>query len=196
MSQYFDNDETLKSERHPVKYYVQERELTFTSDSGVFSKNAIDFGTRSLLNYVLANPLSGYGLDLGCGIGVIGITVALFKHVQMDLVDINKKAVELSKENIKNNGLDLEAWESNIFENVSKKDYDFILTNPPIRAGKNVVYAFFDGAFEHLKEGGYLLVVIQKKQGAPSAKKHLEMVFGNCEIVDRDKGYYLLKSVK
>jgi len=196
MSQYFDNDESLKNERHTITYYLRNRELSFVSDSGVFSKNAVDFGTRTLVEYVLENPLSGYGLDLGCGIGIIGICVSKFKDVNMDLVDINKKAVELSKENIESNRVSCIAFESNILENVSKKDYDFILTNPPIRAGKKIVYGFFDEAHEHLKEGGFLLVVIQKKQGAPSAKTHLENVFGNCEIVDRNKGYYLLKSVK
>lgn len=196
MSQYFDNDESLKSERHTITYYLRNKELSFVSDSGVFSKNAVDFGTRTLVEYVLDNPLSGEGLDLGCGIGIIGICVSKFKDVKMDLVDINKKAVELSKENIESNRVSCSAFESNILENVSKKDYDFILTNPPIRAGKKIVYGFFDEAYEHLKEGGFLLVVIQKKQGAPSAKNHLENVFGNCEIVDRNKGYYLLKSVK
>ena len=197
MSHYFENDEKVESKRHEVKYYLRDKELIFESDSGVFSKNAVDFGTRTLIDYLLDQPLEGCGLDLGCGIGVIGICLMLFKDVKVDMVDVNRRAIALTEGNSKRYNLPkTEIKESNICENVSKKDYDFVVTNPPIRAGKKVVYAFFEGAYSHLRRDGALFVVIQKKQGAPSAKDKLNEIFGNCEIVDRNKGYYLLKAVK
>lgn len=196
MGQYFENDESLKSEKREVTYYLKDRTFSFNSDLGVFSKNAVDFGTRTLVDYVLSNDLKGHGLDLGCGIGIIGITVSILKGVDIDMVDVNKRAVALTKENCQKYGLNSFVSESDIYQNVPINTYDFILTNPPIRAGKKVVHSFFLGAYDHLKKGGYILVVIQKKQGAPSAKEKLESIFGNCEIVDRNKGYYLLKSTK
>ena len=84
---------------------------------------------------------------------------------------------------------------SSIYENVSHC-FDVIVSNPPIRAGKKVVFDILEKAYDHLNNQGELVIVIQKKQGAPSAKKKMEEVFGNCEIVKRDKGYFILKSIK
>ena len=89
----------------------------------------------------------------------------------------------------------IKAFQSNIFESVNE-NYDRILTNPPIRAGKEVVYSFFDGAFEHLNDDGKLYVVIQKKQGAKSAIDKLTSLFGNCEILYKKSGYFILCCTK
>ncbi len=199
MSHYYTNDDTLESDRHYVKYYPHNKELSFISDAGVFSKNAVDFGTNTLIECALSLCNNGCGLDLGCGIGIIGITLCLLnENVSFDMVDINERAVGLAKENASKYELEnkMNIQVSNGFEKVAKVDYDFILTNPPIRAGKAVIYKFFEDSYGHLKDNGFLLVVIQKKQGAPSAKAKLTEIFGNCEIVDRNKGYYLLKSTK
>lgn len=199
MSHYFEYDKNLKSDKRQVKYYIKGQELSFTSDIGVFSKNAVDFGTKTLIDVSLDHCFDGHGLDLGCGIGIVGITMMMAgKNLVFDMVDINERSVGLTKENASKYHLDEKCFisVSDGFENIIKKDYDFILTNPPIRAGKKVVYSFFEGSYEHLKQGGILLVVIQKKQGAPSAKDKLESVFGNCEIVEKNKGYYILKCVK
>ena len=74
--------------------------------------------------------------------------------------------------------------------------FDVIVSNPPIRAGKKVVFEILEKAFDFLNENGELIVVIQKKQGAPSAQKKMNEVFGNCEIIKRDKGYFILKSIR
>lgn len=197
MGQYFDNDPNLKSEKFNIKYYVNNQELLFKSDRGVFSKRTVDFGTKTMLEYLLKQPLSGRGVDLGCGLGIIGITLSLFKDVAIDMVDINKRAVLLAKENAKQYNIDKSLiLESDGLKALTQKNYDFILTNPPIRAGKATVYSFFTEAYEYLKTGGFLLVVIQKKQGAPSAKNKILELFGNCQIVERKKGYHLLKAFK
>ena len=114
------------------------------------------------------------------------------------MCEINSRAYDLINHNIKlNKATNIYAYHSDLFENLPNDlKFSSVVTNPPIRAGKNVVFAIYDGAYERLVEGGELWVVIQKKQGAPSSKTHLEELFGNCEIVDKDKGYYILKSVK
>lgn len=111
------------------------------------------------------------------------------------MVDVNDRAIELAKLNAKNNNIQANIYKSYIYENV-QGSYDVIVTNPPVRAGKEVVTTILSEAIDHLNDQGSLWVILQKKQGAPSAKKKMEEVFGNCEIVKRDKGYYLLHSVK
>lgn len=112
------------------------------------------------------------------------------------MVDVNERAMDLARKNAEVNGVtNVNIFASSVYENVDKQ-YAMILTNPPIRAGKNIVSEILEKSYEHLLVGGKLLVVIQKKQGAPSAKKLMETTFGNCEIVERDKGYYILRSVK
>ena len=119
----------------------------------------------------------------------------VYSHLNVDMVDVNDRALELAKLNAKNNNIHANIYKSFIYENV-QGSYDVIVTNPPVRAGKEVVTTILQESIEHLNENGSLWVILQKKQGAPSAKKKMEEVFGNCEIVKRDKGYYLLHSVK
>ena len=196
MAHYFTNEDNLKEDRHSFKFRFKEHELIFTSDSGVFSKQFIDYGSRVLLEWVDLENVNSL-LDVGCGYGAIGLSLAKTKpNCQFDLVDVNKKALELCNNNAKENHIEnYLAYESDGYQNVNKK-YDVIVSNPPIRAGKDVVTRILVESYDYLNEQGTFYCVIQKKQGAPSAKKNLEARFGNCEIVARDKGYYILKSVK
>ena len=82
---------------------------------------------------------------------------------------------------------------SNAYENINTK-YDLILSNPPIRAGKNVVHNIICGAYEYLNEGGEMRCVIQQKQGAPSAIKALNEVFKEVEVIAKDKGYWIISA--
>ena len=160
-----------------------------------FSKSMIDYGSRVLLdNIEITNEKTL--LDVGCGYGTFGICLnKVYSHLNVDMVDVNDRALELAKLNAKNNNIHANIYKSFIYENV-QGSYDVIVTNPPVRAGKEVVTTILQESIEHLNENGSLWVILQKKQGAPSAKKKMEEVFGNCEIVKRDKGYYLLHSVK
>lgn len=154
----------------------------------------VDYGSQVLLN-ALDLERGKNLLDVGCGYGPLGISLAKVQGVQSTMIDINSRAIELAKKNAERNGVVAHIFQSNIYENVSEK-FDYIISNPPIRAGKKVVHEIIEGAFDHLNQGGSLTIVIQKKQGAPSAKVKMENVFGNAEIIRKDKGYYILRSEK
>ena len=136
-------------------------------------------------------------LDVGCGYGPIGLSLAKsYENRNIHMVDVNHRALELAKRNAKNNNiLNVSIYESYCYEGVKGK-FAAILSNPPIRAGKKVVHGILEEAQHHLVDGGELWVVIQKKQGAPSAKKKMEEVYGNCEVISKDKGYFILRSIK
>lgn len=195
MKHYFTDNTDLKSEQSQFIFRFHKYDLLFTSDNGVFSKSMIDYGSRVLLdNIEITNEKTL--LDVGCGYGTFRICLnKVYSHLNVDMVDVNDRALELAKLNAKNNNIHANIYKSFIYENV-QGSYDVIVTNPPVRAGKEVVTTILQESIEHLNENGSLWVILQKKQGAPSTKKKMEEVFGNCEIVKRDKGYYLLHSVK
>ncbi|SOB40798.1 class I SAM-dependent methyltransferase [Latilactobacillus sakei] len=170
----------------------------FTTDNGVFSKNTVDYGSRALLDAVdLSETPAGPILDMGCGYGPIGMTLAkLAPERQIDMVDVNERALGLAQKNCDLNQIqNVAIFESAEYQNVTVQ-YAAILTNPPIRAGKAVVQNILKGAYDHLLPDGELDVVIQKKQGAPSAKQLMADTFGNVQIIHKDKGYYILQSIK
>lgn len=197
MQHYFIDKQHTPADYFEFKDSVLGLELCFRSCDSIFSKNKIDDGTRSLLNAIQKQEtLSGYGLDLGCGLGVIGITLAKQFGVKMLLTDVNNTAVNLSNQNLtKNNVKNATAIYSDGFNQI-EDEFNFIVTNPPIKTGKTLLFKLMDGAFAHLKQGGKLLLVIRKDHGMQSLKTYLQSVFGNCEIIDRNKGYYILKCVK
>jgi 16S rRNA (guanine1207-N2)-methyltransferase len=194
---YYNNNLDTKSDVKQFTFKLLSNELKFLTDHGVFSKGTIDYGTRVLIENCEVLPSQKKFLDLGCGYGPVGISLAKeFSHIEVDMVDVNLRALELAKKNANLNKLtNVNIFMSNIYQNI-RSTYDCILTNPPIRAGKSVVFEMLEKSYEYLNDDGVLYVVIQKKQGAPSAKENLMSVFENCEIVSKDKGYYILKSVK
>lgn len=195
-NQYFENNPNLKSEEHVITYYFKNTTLKFTSDSGVFSKGGIDFGSSLLLKSLIINDEVKL-LDVGCGYGTIGVTVAKTNpQVFVDMVDVNLRAIELAKRNALNNSVsNVCVFESNMYENV-KDVYDIIITNPPIRAGKKIVHGIVLGGIDHLKEGGTLWCVIQKKQGAESLIKAMKEIYSKVDIINKDKLYYIIKGTK
>ncbi|WEB30588.1 class I SAM-dependent methyltransferase [Lactobacillus mulieris] len=196
--QYFTENPNTKHDLRVIDYHLAGIDLKLTTDAGVFSKNRVDYGSGVLIRNMLEeNPVSGNILDVGCGYWPNWPFAAKkWPDRQVDMVDVNERAMDLARKNAEVNGVtNVNIFASSVYENVDKQ-YAMILTNPPIRAGKNIVSEILEKSYEHLLVGGKLLVVIQKKQGAPSAKKLMETTFGNCEIVERDKGYYILRSVK
>ncbi len=170
--------------------------LHFTTDSGVFSKSTVDFGTRTMLDALAKTTLTqGKVLDLGTGYGPVGIAIAKKCQRQVDMVDVNERALTLARQNATKNGVDqlVSVFQSDIYQQVTDK-YALILTNPPIRAGKEVVTAMLQEAVQYLLPGGKLIAVLQKKQGAPSAQKNMAAVFGNAKVIAKNKGYYILES--
>ncbi|MBQ8292446.1 MAG: class I SAM-dependent methyltransferase [Bacilli bacterium] len=196
-NQYFENNENLKSNIQTIRYYFKKTTLLFDTDHGVFSKGGIDFGSNALLQTLPSLEDKTTLLDVGCGYGTMGLTLAKkYSNLTVDMVDVNLRAIDLCKSNaLKNDVNNVNVFESNCYENVDKT-YDIIISNPPIRAGKKVVFAILEGAYEHLVDDGELWIVIQKKQGAESSLKHLRELYENVEIVNKDGGYWIIKSRK
>ncbi|MHA6253399.1 class I SAM-dependent methyltransferase [Oceanobacillus sp. CAU 1775] len=193
---YFSHKPQTKSSPKTWNYNLRNQTLTFTSDSNVFSKNQVDFGSRLLIEMFQAPSAAGDFLDLGCGYGPIGIALAgEFTDRQVILADINERAAALAEKNAKKNNLtNIEVVVSDRLSNLDGRRFAAVLTNPPIRAGKEVVHGMFEDAKKVLVENGELWVVIQKKQGAPSAEKRMKELFGNVEVAAKSKGYYILRA--
>lgn len=187
MSHYFTND-YVESKEVKTKCIIKNTELTLITDNGVFSKKGLDFGTRSLLETI--DNIKGQVLDFGCGYGPIGIYLKKTYDVEVDAVDINERALNLAKKNAELNNTKINIFESNIYENVNKK-YDYIVTNPPIRVGKKILYEILFNAKEYLKENGELWLVIHKDQGAKTLAKELEKKY-KVEIKNKNKGFYII----
>ena len=195
MSQYFDNAD-LKSNIEKYKTRIFDKEFCFNTDNGVFSKSKLDFGTRCLLENLPLEEIKGEILEVGCGYGVIPIilTRTVDKIESFDAVDVNKRALHLAEMNKKENfATKVNFFLSNCYKNINKK-YDVIISNPPIRAGKNIVYEIFMNARNYLKEDGKLFIVINKDQGAKSLYKDLEKVY-KCELINKKKGFWIIKCI-
>lgn len=194
---YFTNQPSTPHDVSEWRFELKGKMFKFTTDAGVFSKKTVDFGSRVLIDaFTETNLPAGGILDVGCGYGPIGLSLASASEREVTMVDINQRAIELAEKNAQlNNVKNVNIFESNIYENVTGT-YAAVLSNPPIRAGKQVVHEILEGAYPRLVTGGTLTVVIQKKQGAPSAAKKMEEVFGNVETLTKDKGYFILQSMK
>lgn len=189
MSHYFMNDDSIVSEEKVTKAMIQGQLFTFWTDYNVFSKNGLDFGTRTLLESIDINSLKGKILDFGCGYGPIGIFLAK-NNLKVDMIDVNLRALNLAKKNAFINGVNVSIFESDIYSNVTEK-YDYIITNPPIRVGKKTLYKILIGAREHLREDGTLIFVINKDQGAKSVARDMEE-FYQVDILEKNKGFYVI----
>lgn len=197
MSHYYQNDPNLKSNPKEVYYDFRKEKIKLLTDSGIFSKERIDFGTNLLLNS-LPDSLDNLDiLDVGCGYGIIGLSVAKrYKRSRVELIDVNERAIEIAKENAKiNNITNAKIYLSDAYESVDHF-FDVIITNPPIRAGKVVVHKIILGSVNYLKDNGKIYLVIRKSQGAPSLIKEMEKVFSKVEIIEKKNGYYILEGSK
>ena len=194
MSHYFENDMNLKSEIRQISYEYNSSFFELFSDNGVFSKNKIDYGSKLLLeSYLSENNDSKKVLDVGCGYGFIGIVIGVITSSCVDMIDVNKRAVHLANMNIKKykKSFNGSAFISDAYENVEGK-YDVVITNPPIRVGKEKLLEILNGAFDHLESDGCLYFVIRKDQGALSIKKILE-ISKKVEVINKSKGYFIYK---
>ena len=193
MNHYFTNT-NLPSNIKEHTVIIKEKTYKFLTDNGVFSKNGLDFGTRTLLETLDLENIKGEVLDFGCGYGPIGIYIKDNTNSNVDMIDVNKRSIHLAKENAKLNNVNVNIFESDIYSNIEKK-YDFIITNPPIRVGKKILYEILFGAKKHLKNDGQLWLVISKDQGAKSLLKDLEKEY-IVSVQNKNKGFYIIKAIK
>ena len=198
MSQmYYAENPDAAHDIHQLKVNLRGVPFHFYTDAGVFSKTAVDFGTQLLLETLDFNSeTKGRLLDVGCGYGPMGLAYAKTTGYNVMMVDINQRAVALAQKNAQLNQINnVEIMQSNLYEQVSGQ-FVGIISNPPIRAGKKVVHQILSESIQYLQPKGTLTIVIQKKQGASSAKEKMNSIFGNVTILAKKKGYYILQSVK
>lgn len=193
MAHYFTNEENLKSEIEKVIAEINGIPFYFYTDNGVFSKGELDFGTELLLkNFKYDNPNNKTLLDIGCGCGPIGI-YASHLGFTVDMSDVNKRAIHLSKMSLKEQNLNANVFESDAYKNITNK-YDYIVSNPPIRVGKEKLYEIVMNAKEHLKDGGSLWIVVRKQQGAESMLRDMKNVYKTVEVIAKKKGFFIIKA--
>ena len=194
LEHYFLDNENLKSEIRTISYKYNDTSFLFLSDNGVFSKDKIDYASNLLVTTFLKNNNREYNtiLDVGCGYGFIGIVISRVLNKHVDMIDINNRALHLTERNIKDNKVDANAFYSDAYGNVNNK-YDLIITNPPIRVGKNILLNILIEAKEHLKTDGELWFVINKNQGAKSIEKELEKYY-EITCLEKSKGFYIFRS--
>ena len=202
MNHYFSEKPEIKSEKKRIKYTIQNKKFEFITDNGVFSKSKVDFGTDLMLNEFLKKNRGLEVekikiLDIGCGYGVVSVVLkSFYPEISITLSDVNERALELSEENLKKYDInDYHIIKSDAFEKIMEK-FDVILSNPPIRAGKDIIFKIYSEAYEHLNENGEFYCVIQTKHGAKSTQKKLMEIFGNCDTVTIDGGYRIFCSKK
>lgn len=195
---YYSHNPDVESNPQTIAFELRGHGFRFKTDQGVFSKKEVDFGSRVLIETFELPDVTGPLLDVGCGYGPIGLSLAKDNDDRkVHMIDVNERALSLAKENARENKVqNVTIYQSDRFTNVVETEFAAILTNPPIRAGKETVHSILETSYDYLKENGELWVVIQKKQGAPSAMDKMEELFSNVEIAARRKGYYILKSVK
>ena len=190
MSYYFDKKTDVSSKEVATKAELNNRIYTFITDNNIFSKKGLDFGTRTLLENIDLNTITGDVLDFGCGYGPIGIYIKSNTSANVDMVDINERALNLARKNASINQVSVNIFDSDIYSNVEKK-YDYIITNPPIRVGKVILYKILIGAKEYLKKNGHLIFVINKDQGAKSTMKDLEKYY-DVKLIEKRKGFFVI----
>ena len=196
---YFTDNRDLPSRRRDITYFFGGREYRFTTDDGVFSKSEVDYGTHTLLKAVAEDEplISGSVFDMGCGYGVIAVVLkGTWPDLQVTAGDVNPRALELTALNSEQNHAPVTAVESDGLAALGSAVFSAIITNPPIRAGKKTVYRMFDEAYAHLSEGGVFYAVIRRNQGAESAMNKLAELFGSCDLIDRDRGYWVLRCIR
>ena len=186
--QYYASEPTAASSPVPCAFVYRGHGFRMMTDAGVFSKGELDEGTRLLLDAL--PDLTGDVLDLGCGWGAIGVALARANpEARLTLADVNRRALRLAEENAAQAQVSVRIRESDGFGALADERFDTVVTNPPIRTGKAVLYSLFQQCHEHLEPGGRLYLVIRKQQGADSAKEYLSTMFLSVEVLARKKGF-------
>ena len=196
MAHYFTNETNLKSDIKKVNSIINDINFYFYTDNGVFSKGELDFGTELLLKTFKYNcyPQENKVLDIGCGCGPIGIYLSKLNFT-VDMSDVNIRALNLTKKAVDEQILSANIIESDGYQNINSK-YNYILSNPPIKAGKKVLYDIVIGSKDYLELDGELWIVIRKDKGADSLARDMKEHFSKVEVIAKKKGFNIIKAIK
>ncbi|MBW9221436.1 methyltransferase [Methanothermococcus sp. SCGC AD-155-C09] len=192
---YFSEKPNSSSNERLIEATLRNKKFIFKTDSGIFSPKKVDKGTKILIEALKLDKKDNV-LDVGCGYGAIGIAIADEVN-SITMTDINRRALKLAEENLKINNLNnknISIVQGNIYEGVNDKKYTKIISNPPIKAGKEIIHKIIKDGKELLQDNGSIWVVIQTKHGAKSLTKYMEEVFNNVEIITIKGGYRVLMS--
>ena len=193
MAHYFTNNENLPHDINKVNAVIHNISYYFYTDNGVFSKSELDFGTELLLKiFEYSCAQEKEVLDIGCGCGPIGIYLAKLGFA-VDMCDVNERALRLSKKSVSEQGLNANIFISDAYSAVDKK-YDYILSNPPIRVGKQKLYEIVMNARERLKENGEVWLVVRKDKGADSLVRDMKNIYNKVDVIEKKKGFYIIKA--
>ncbi len=192
---YSENADEVVSNPKDIKVNIFDENFIFTTDNGVFSKDKLDYATSLLLKNMELTENKRSLLDVGCGYGPIGIILNKVFNKEVTMIDVNPRALSLTKQNVEKNNATAKVYKSNCLDDVVEK-FDMIITNPPIRAGKEVIYKIFEQSYDKLNDDGELWIIIQYNHGAPSAINKLKTIFNLCETVYKKKGFYIIKCIK
>ena len=187
MTHYYSKTQEGKLELKKISAVLRGKKLEFFTGAGVFSKDKIDNGSYVLLQNAIVKK-TWHVLDLGCGYGAVGISIAKSEDAKVLMADVNERAVFLSGKNIELNKVDAEAKESDVFSDIPEK-FDTILLNPPQSAGKALCFRMIEESKEHLKKNGLLQLVARPKKGGKTLAEKMKEVFGNVEITARGHGF-------
>jgi 16S rRNA (guanine1207-N2)-methyltransferase len=196
MKHYFIENSDLPVDERELPLHIFGHDFRFTTRSGLFSYEKPDAASVLLLETIIKKQLvlSGALLDLGCGYGLIGIVLAkvFSRDLQLTMSDTNRFACDYAKKNAKQNGVQAEIIHSDGFASIDKQ-FNHITLNPPIHAGKVVMYRLYEESAAHLHPDGALYIVVQKKHGAETMLAFLSQIFLSVQILHKQKGFYIIR---
>lgn len=197
MEHYYSEQQKSLLKIKKIKQKIRGIDFEFYTASGVFSKERIDRGTLILAENMIINKNNKI-LDIGCGIGILGIVAAQLFNANAVMSDINKRAVMLARMNIKLNNVKAEVYQGNLYEPIRdyKNYFDAILSNPPQTAGKEVCFKLIEQSKDYLKNNGTLQLVARHSKGGKMLSEKMKEVYGNVEVIAKKAGYWVYVSKK
>lgn len=195
MSHYYSEHQHSKLNLKKFSAIIRGKNFEFYTASGIFSKNKIDKGTLLLLENMIINENDNV-LDLGCGIGIFGIVASKFPKTKVIMTDINKRAVELAKMNVKLNNIEnAEVRQGNLFAPIKEK-FNAIIINPPMKVGYKVCFEIIEKAKDFLLDNGRLQLVALHNKGGKRLAEKMKEIFNNVEEIAKKSGYRVYLSIK
>ena len=195
MEHYYSEEQTSELKIKKIGQNIKGTAFEFYTASGIFSKDKIDRGTLALAENMIIGKNSKV-LDVGCGIGALGIVAAKLFGSTVVMTDINKRAVMLAKKNAELNNVKAEIHQGNLYEKIKDNDFNVVVSNPPNTAGKELCFQLIEESKNYLKQNGSLQIVARHNKGGKTLSNKMEEVFGNVKVVAKKSGYFVYMGVK